>query len=228
MNKKKILIALTAAALLVTLTIGGTLAYFTDSDERENVVTMGNVDIVLKETDEKTRDDGTIGLDYDHILPNQEIKKDPYVEIVNDSQDAWVRVKLTIADATGSARNMTEEEKTALTEAINAGVGLEKADCLWVYNATDNYYYCKKPFSLTAGTAGKEDFTKKEFLFEKFNIPEEWNNDQAKLKFKIELIAEAIQYDSFVTDVSAFGTTGWVDSKGAAITAEEYKAPTTP
>ena len=105
MNKKKILIALTAAALLVTLTIGGTLAYFTDSDERENVVTMGNVDIVLKETDEKTRDDGTIGLDYDHILPNQEIKKDPYVEIVNDSQDAWVRVKLTIADATGSARN---------------------------------------------------------------------------------------------------------------------------
>ena len=42
--KKKYALALAAAAMVGTLAVGGTLAWFTDTETATNVVTMGNVD----------------------------------------------------------------------------------------------------------------------------------------------------------------------------------------
>ena len=47
--KKKIVTVCLAAALMVTALIGGSLAYFTDEDTKDNTFTVGNVDIVLDE-----------------------------------------------------------------------------------------------------------------------------------------------------------------------------------
>ena len=47
--KKKYALALAAAAMVGTLAVGGTLAWFTDTETATNVVTMGNVDITLSE-----------------------------------------------------------------------------------------------------------------------------------------------------------------------------------
>lgn len=48
--KKKIIALCLIVALAATAVIGGTLAYFTDTDEATNTFTMGNVQIDLQET----------------------------------------------------------------------------------------------------------------------------------------------------------------------------------
>ena len=49
--KKKLVLSLAAAALVGTLAVGGTLAWFTDTETATNVVTTGNVDIAWFEGD---------------------------------------------------------------------------------------------------------------------------------------------------------------------------------
>lgn len=54
MKKKTILVAAIAVMLVAALVVGGTLAYFTDKSEvKDNVFTVGNVDIELKENFEQ-------------------------------------------------------------------------------------------------------------------------------------------------------------------------------
>lgn len=47
--KKKLTLVATSVLLVAALVIGGTLAYFTDTDSAENVFTLGNVKIALHE-----------------------------------------------------------------------------------------------------------------------------------------------------------------------------------
>lgn len=49
MNKKKLVSLCLVLALLLTVAIGGTMAYFTDTEADENVMTIGKVDIVQHE-----------------------------------------------------------------------------------------------------------------------------------------------------------------------------------
>lgn len=49
MKKKTILVAAIAVMLVAALVVGGTLAYFTDTDKADNTFTMGNVKIALNE-----------------------------------------------------------------------------------------------------------------------------------------------------------------------------------
>lgn len=50
MKKKSILVAAIAVMLVAALVVGGTLAYFTDTDKKTNTFTVGNVDIELLES----------------------------------------------------------------------------------------------------------------------------------------------------------------------------------
>ena len=45
--KKKLVLSLAAAALVGTLAVGGTLAWFTDTETATNVVTTGNVEYCM-------------------------------------------------------------------------------------------------------------------------------------------------------------------------------------
>ena len=54
--KKKFLSLCMVVALSATALIGGTLAYFTDTEGAKNVMTIGNVDIIQDETNEKGED----------------------------------------------------------------------------------------------------------------------------------------------------------------------------
>ena len=49
MNKRKIVLLATSLCMIAILAIGGTLAYFTDTDSETNTFTVGNVKIDLKE-----------------------------------------------------------------------------------------------------------------------------------------------------------------------------------
>ena len=56
MKKKTILVAAIAVMLVAALVVGGTLAYFTDTDAAKNTFTVGNVKIDLIEEGGTSRD----------------------------------------------------------------------------------------------------------------------------------------------------------------------------
>ena len=90
MNKRKIILLATALCMVAILAVGGTLAYFTDTDEKTNVFTVGRVDITLKEdfgnTVEGTEDRDT------QLMPGKEnaIKKEVQILLEAGSRDSYV------------------------------------------------------------------------------------------------------------------------------------------
>lgn len=84
--KKKILSTCLVVALAATALVGGTLAYFTDTDTKTNTFTMGNVDITLEED-----------FPEDELLPgeNNALKKEVTVKNVG-SEDAYMWIELWI------------------------------------------------------------------------------------------------------------------------------------
>ncbi|MGN0745867.1 MAG: SipW-dependent-type signal peptide-containing protein [Aristaeellaceae bacterium] len=89
MSKRKIVLLATALCMIAILAVGGTLAYFTDTAEVTNVFTTGDVDIDLTEDSWKPEDD--------HILmPGHLFAKDPTITVAEDSQDAYVFLKIDV------------------------------------------------------------------------------------------------------------------------------------
>lgn len=87
MKKKILSIALVVA--MVAVIAAGSLAYFTDKDSAENVFTVGNVKIALREE----FDPNTAVL-----IPGKDINKDVFVKNTG-AQDAYVRVHIAIPAA---------------------------------------------------------------------------------------------------------------------------------
>ncbi len=98
--KKRSLLALALVVALLATAVGGTLAYFTDTEEATNVFTVGNVDIALHEQGEI---DGKLYKDQDYrdalaaymIMPGVTVGKEVWVENVGKAP-AYIRVVMTI------------------------------------------------------------------------------------------------------------------------------------
>ena len=87
MKKKITAIALIVAILAVGI-IGGTLAYFTDTTQAEvNTFTVGKVDINLTEPNWDKEADHT-------LMPGHSYDKNPTITVAQDSQDAYVFLKM--------------------------------------------------------------------------------------------------------------------------------------
>lgn len=179
MNKKKLLTMILALVLIGVVGVGATLAYFTDNDSATNIVTMGHVNIELKEDAWTYGEDGITG-----VTPGQEIEKDPTITLVGDSLDAYVRIKLAVTGFEG-VENADAYKKDVL-ENLVLGEGWKKVG--------DYYYYGSELTKDNASTTA---------LFEKVTIPVEWTNDIAKATFNIEVYAEAIQADNLADDFFA-------------------------
>lgn len=196
MKNKKVLAAATSVALVAVVGIGATLAYFTDSEEQTNVVTMGHVDIDLTETSEE--EDAVLtedGLQFDNVMPGDVVSKVPTITVADDSQDAYIRVKMDISAEEGSG--ITDEDlaelESRLSNQITEGTG-------WTYDG--EYYYYDEV--MTAGES--VDF------FESVTVPETWANNTADESFSIKLTAEAIQADNMTPermDGESGMITGW-------------------
>ena len=128
----KTLLLVLCAILLVAGSVLGTVDYLTSQDTVVNTFTVGQVAIELHETDEKTREDKTVGLDL-HLLPGIPVDKDPTVTVLKDSEDCYVRVKVTVdlpnwtPDAAKLAGWMTDKQ------------GFEQAFRNWAGNFADQY-----------------------------------------------------------------------------------------
>lgn len=112
--KKKLTLVATSVLLVAALVIGGTLAYFTDTDNATNTFTVGNVKISLIEQQRGTKDGETALVDFEqgkllmpivgsaqgeketvggYNLPTAENYVDKIVNVKNTgTQPAYVRV----------------------------------------------------------------------------------------------------------------------------------------
>lgn len=93
-TKKKILSVGLAASLAAIAVVGSSLAYFTDTDEKDNTFTIGNVDIVLTEPSwNEGQDLGGFEVEADDLYPGEAVAKDPTVKN-EGANPAFVRVKV--------------------------------------------------------------------------------------------------------------------------------------
>lgn len=109
MNKKKLITMLVALTLIAAMGVGATLAYFTDTTELTNVVTMGKVEGLLVENDVKKDTNNKWILDkaakpikedgidkYVGVMPGDTVEKNPTVVLDKNSSDAYVRVTFDV------------------------------------------------------------------------------------------------------------------------------------
>ena len=179
--RRKVALTAAAVAMVGTLAVGGTLAWFTDTETATNVVTTGNVDILLKEDGGQ---DGTVtegGLKYEDVMPGDTFAK--VVSIENKGNDAWVRATITVDGV-----DMTGEEP------IEFWKNDDKVDLAWTGN-DDGTYSASISIAdaLTSENASYE-------IFDQIKIPTSWKNIWEKETFNVTVTAEAIQKENNETN----------------------------
>lgn len=135
--KKKIL-ALAAVAIFASITVSGTIAYFTAEDQVHNVITTGGVGIELVE---KTKDSNGAEVDFpeegvDGVMPGTSVSK--IVKVKNNgAADAWIRVEIEslIKNSEGKELPLMIEETDELVMEYTVLDG-------WI-DGGDGYYYYK-------------------------------------------------------------------------------------
>lgn len=231
MNKtKKFAIIILSTVMVTTVLIGGSLAYFTDVDEVENVLTLGHVDISLEEPIFRETTNGTYKIE--NILPTQVIEKDPTVSISGDSEDCYLRVRMeitgfdtvkgnrTIADYKNEIESLLEVK--ILDGATTKLVSLQDAESGWIKSG-DYYYYQKGKLGMDGklGVCGANDVIP---VFSQFKIPRSWGNDVGDQQFEIKIYAEAVQADYFTPKRSEANDyiVGWFYEDGTEVVPEAY------
>lgn len=101
---RKILLTICSAMLLVCLSVGATVAYLTSQATITNTFTVGKVQITLDEAAIKQENGNWVedstqarvkGNQY-HLLPGMSYAKDPTVTVKANSEEAYVRVLVTV------------------------------------------------------------------------------------------------------------------------------------
>ena len=218
---RRALLLVASAVLLVCVSVGATLAYLTDDDSVKNTFTVGKVEINLDETsvDENGKSDGNrteTGNGY-NLLPGQEYDKDPTVTVKANSEDCYVRIKVTVSNIT--------ELKLAFPGCVHTINGVEYFDLrgmvegydasIWAFvepvtaddPATYEFRYVGP--KATNGVVPKSaSNTVLEDLFTKVVVPGETTSKQmANLEGKevtIDIVAEAIQATGFASADAAW------------------------
>ncbi len=112
--KKKIMTISLCVALVAVAIVGGTLAYFTDTDAKTNTFTVGNVAITLSETDNQ----GEKFVQNQKLLPGSQSKnaiaKNAIVTVNKGSEDSWVWVELLIPAKLYGSKDEKAESYNAL------------------------------------------------------------------------------------------------------------------
>lgn len=218
MKKIKALLVAVCAVLLVVASVFGTMAYLTSTtDEVKNTFTVGKVKITLDEAqvnvDGKALDkDGNVVTDLAQakrvfgnnykLMPGHTYTKDPTLTVTGGSEDAYVRLLVTINKA------------STLKEVFGADfLPQNYVDNTWnaqtwpcvktTVNADDTVTYEFRYKEIVKASAADQ---KLDALFKSFTVPGTVKGEQlAKLKdLEIKVIGEAIQADSLETAEKAW------------------------
>lgn len=231
MTKRKIMMLSLALCMVAILAIGGTLAYFTDTETATNVFTVGGVDITLFESEVRPEDDaegfpGYVDADgddrtvtentYASLLPGSYICKDPTVTNVGET-DAYIRVSIkhNNQDAIFNAFESETAFLAALQGMSNTLPKVEHTDVAWKLadgtagaDATNRNTYDLAANEKIYVMWLTDALSKDEFItmFTGIQIPKDF--DEADMEafddLKITIWADAIQADGFANVQAAF------------------------
>ncbi len=225
MNKKKVLMLVTSLGLIGAIGIGATLAYFTDQDTRTNTFTMGNVDIDLDEYEDLDKEEpAEEGIDYEDVLPGDELIKVAEITMPSTSSDAYLRMQFDLViskEVNGVSTTVTDQEVIDKVAAL----AFDSVEDGWVMAPGDSFagdnsatFYSVEDGTTTPRVWSATGFNNDLFM-EKVEVPElEWTNEMADINFHFVFTAEAVQADNFTVDMTAADPWG-------GVTAEPYPAP---
>jgi predicted ribosomally synthesized peptide with SipW-like signal peptide len=178
--KQKLGLLVTAGALSALLLVGGTLAWFTDTEAATNTFEMGNVAIDLLENGSAIQGEseefpnGFAGLQFNNLVPGDEVDK--LVEVRNTgSVDAYVRIKLT----SNFDQDIATEEDLDLLTLLDLNTGTAG-----MWEKVGDYFYYKGKLAPNALS---------DELLSEVSLPTSLGNEYANSSFSILIQVEAIQ-----------------------------------
>lgn len=207
---RKALLTLCAALLLVSMTVGATVAYLTSTTEVvENTFTVGNVAITLDETDvdlygAKDSDNRVTKNEY-KLLPGHEYIKDPQVHVTSGSEKAYVRMIVTIDHiaelkaACGVAADADFLPQYFVT-GWDSATWISTREIITSNNASTYEFWYKEPVDARNAQVDLDP------LFDTIIMPDTATNTQleALQDMKITIVAHAIQADGFADATAAW------------------------
>ena len=183
---KKKLFTGAMAAICLSVSAYGTIAFFTAENTANNVITAGNIKIDLQEKADSGDGNLTDFKDVTGVMPGTEVSKIVQVENTGD-KDAYIRIK--VDKALELAGNVQGESDLSL-------VTMDYDTRHWTLD--DGYYYYNAP--LSAGETTEPLFT--EVIFSK-DMGDMYQNS----KVTITVDAAATQVDN--NGDSALTADGW-------------------
>ena len=120
-TKRKALLLSLCAVLLVAVSVMGTIAYLTSTDNVTNTFTVGSVAITLDETDV---DNSTVGAERDKansykLIPGHTYTKDPIIHVGATSEDCYLFVKV-VNEIAAIEEDDTAARKTKIASQMRA------------------------------------------------------------------------------------------------------------
>lgn len=196
------------AVLLVIATIFATMAYLTADDQVVNTFTVGDVKIKLDEA--KANTDGTLVEGADRVqansyklLPGHTYEKDPMVTVIEDSEESYIRMTLTLSNSK-ELDAIFAPDGANMPEIFN---GYDSAN--WTYkgnvedaaaNTRTYEFWYKNTVSAAGGDVALDA------LFDSITVPGEITNAQLATinDMTITVNAYAIQADGFESAEAAW------------------------
>ena len=124
MSKKKMI--LTAVILTLVLVIGGTIAFFTDTDSATNTFTIGKIDISLSEPNWNASN-------AQNVTPGKVIAKDPTITNDSTTNSAYVFAKVEVPALNSSTPLFTYTINSGWTEVGTASFADGKITYVYAY-----------------------------------------------------------------------------------------------
>ena len=213
MNQKKKLIAACLSLALLCATVMGTMAWLTDRDVAVNTFTVGNVDIKVDETDvdkdgKPIPDNDRVQENEYHLLPGCTYTKDPTMTVVKGSVESYVRMILTVHNASDVQAVL---DKYALGD-FSVLIGGWDED-VWEYegfteDTTANTISFEFRYFETVDASEATEDVVLPALFETLIVPGQMTGEEMQDLydggFKMEIAGHAIQTAGFDTEDAAW------------------------
>ena len=207
-NTKKALLMTLCAVMLVAASVMGTLAYLQDTSEvAKNTFTVGNVQIKLDETDVdlygvKDGDKRVTENEY-KLIPGHSYIKDPMVTVEAGSEEAYIRMIVTISDMADVKAVFGND---FLPQNFVTGWDPEVWETTGKIIETNDTAVYEFRYYKTVNTLDDKEL-ELEPLFKTIEMPDEVENDALLTleEMEIQVVAHAIQADGFADAEAAWG-----------------------
>lgn len=213
-NTKKMLLCCLCVIAVAAASVLGTLAYLTDTDSAVNTFTVGHVDIKLDEADVDENGTPIEGADrvqeneY-HLIPGGTYTKDPTITVQPNSEESYVRMILTVHNASAVQAILTNHALGDFSALIG---GWDPAQ--WLYHgftADETANTISFEFRYQETVSAEEDEVPLPALFDTLIVPGEVTGEELAALygegdngFKMVVTGHAIQAAGFDTEDAAW------------------------